>query len=298
MQQYDLENGYLLIRAEKKLFAAYQTLYSNADTNLFYDWQMRLSDTLWSDNGFFLVHNNQKLGGAILHKNEVLFPFLIPPFCDRAMFYRQIQRALLMWRDPDSTELFVRNGLDADVEILLTLGYQRTARSRRGMIRPTDHYDVCLPAGFYEKPVSVEQSAAIANLLNQAYKGGINEQVFGPLTEADIQADIERLMATNTSDVSSLVYDAKTNLLVGACLAGVDPETVNCFAGIGQVGVLPQVQNRGLGIYMILKALSKAYYYSPAMCLFVTVGNPAESLYRHLGFIPGPCFTQMRFQLA
>ena len=34
-----------LIKADVNLFAVYQTIYSNADTEMWYDWNERLEDT-------------------------------------------------------------------------------------------------------------------------------------------------------------------------------------------------------------------------------------------------------------
>ena len=42
-------NGTLL-KVDKNAFAVYQTIYSNADTNLNFDWEKRLCDTKWTDN--------------------------------------------------------------------------------------------------------------------------------------------------------------------------------------------------------------------------------------------------------
>jgi hypothetical protein len=50
---------------------------------------------------------------------------------------------------------------------------------------------------------------------------------------------------------------------------------------------------------MIQRALTitKQKNNAQAMRLFVTVGNPAESLYRSLGFMSGPSFSPMAYKL-
>jgi GNAT superfamily N-acetyltransferase len=121
----------------------------------------------------------------------------------------------------------------------------------------------------------------------------IDEAVFGPTTVKSVVSPIQRSLATGTNEVSSLIYHG--DKLVGACLAGVDSNAVNGFAGIGELAVLPDYQGQGLGSFMLKTALNNAHPHAPAMKLVVTIGNPAESLYHRLGFLPGPRFTEMKF---
>lgn len=89
------------------------------------------------------------------------------------------------------------------------------------------------------------------------------------------------------------------NKPIAACLIGYDPSVPNGFTGISDIGVHPDYRNRGLAEYMIKRALTiaKQKNNSQAMRLFVTVGNPAESLYHKLGFMPGKSFSPMVFTI-
>ena len=49
-----------LVKADKKLFSIFQTMYSNADTEMWYDWDRRLSDTTWTDQCYFLTLDGKK----------------------------------------------------------------------------------------------------------------------------------------------------------------------------------------------------------------------------------------------
>ena len=100
-----------LIKVDDKLFAVYQTMYSNADTNMSYDWESRLRDTKhWVDQGYFLILEGEKIGGAVITDDCIRFPFLISPYCDRIQFWRHLLKLA-----PRKT---LEGMLDEDVSIL------------------------------------------------------------------------------------------------------------------------------------------------------------------------------------
>ncbi len=294
--RFDLGSGYSFERAEPSLFAVYQTLYSNADTEMWYDWKMRLNDTMWTKNCFFLVKDGEKIAGVIAEKSQFIYPCVIAPFTDRALFFRLLHRAMLAGREPAGTEIAAHAILDEDAEILLTMGYTRTKHSRRVMVRPTDRFEAALPQGFCAVTPTVEQAGEITALLNRCFANTLDAEVIGEITVDVIAGALERAAATGTLPVSALVYQENTGMLVGACVAGLDPNAVNGFAGIVELGVLPDYQNLGLGSFLMKTALNNAHPHSAVMKLVVTSGSPAEGLYRRLGFIPGPRFTKMVFR--
>lgn len=295
MQNTDLGGGYRLERAETSLFAVYQAIYSEADVEMWYDWKMRVNDTMWAEDCFFLTRDGQKLAGAIAKDGKFLYPFLVAPFCDRTLFLRLLHRALLADLPPENHTITAIDVSDPDVEVLLTMGYRRTSKSRRVMVRPTDVFSVTPPPGFAFVDVDAGRVEEITTMLNQAFYGGVHAEAYGPLTAEDVSGSIEGASATSTLDLSSLVYETQSGTLVGACLAGINPNAVNGFAFVSDMGVLPTFQNRGLGALMLCRALTNAHKRSQVLKLVVTSGNPAESLYRRLGFLPGPRFTRMVF---
>lgn len=297
MQNTDLGGGFRLERAETSLFAVYQAIYSEADVEMWYDWKMRVNDTMWAEDCFFLTCDGQKLAGVITKEGKFLYPFLIPPFCDRALFYRLLHRAVQADLPSETRTITAIDVLDADVETLLTMGYRRTIQSRRVMVRPTDRFAVTPSPGFEIVLPEPGNAESITAMINQAFAGGIHAEAYGPLAAEDVAKWIENATATGTLNVSSLVYETTTHTLVGACLAGISLNAVNGFAFVSDMGVLPEYQNRGLGALMLLRALTQAHPHAPVMKLVVTIGNPAEALYRRLGFLPGPRFTRMTFNL-
>lgn len=295
MQNTDLGGGFRLEHAETPLFAVYQAIYSEADVEMWYDWKMRVNDALWAEDCFFLTRDGQKLAGVIAKDGKFLYPFLIPPFCDRALFYRLLHHAVRADLPAETRTITAIDVLDTDVEALLTMGYRRTNQSRRVMVRPTDRFEITPPPGFEIVKPEPGDAEAITAMFNRAFTNGIHAEAYGPITTEDVAKCIENISETGTLDVSSLVYETSTRTLVGACLAGVFPNAVNGFAFVSDMGVLPEYQNRGLGVLMLRRALTQAHPRAQVMKLVVTIGNPAESLYRRLGFLPGPRFTRMTF---
>lgn len=295
MQNTDLGGGFRLEHAETPLFAVYQAIYAEADVEMWYDWKMRVNDTLEAEDCYFLTRDGQKLAGVIVKDGKFLYPFLIPPFCDRTFFYHLLHRAVRATLPAETRTITAIDVLDADVETLLTMGYRRTNKARRVMVRPTDRFEITPPQGFEMVMPEPGNAEAITAMLNQAFAGGIHAEAYGLLKTEEIAEWIKSTVETSSLDVSSLVYETSTRKLVGACLAGLPPNAVNGFAFVSDMGVLPEYQNRGLGALMLRRALTQAHPRAQVMKLVVTIGNPAESLYRRLGFLPGPRFTRMTF---
>jgi hypothetical protein len=117
------------IRADINLFAVYQTMYSNADIEMWYDWDRRLGDTKWTDHCYFIMSEGQKIGGVIITDDTIMYPFLVLPFNDRMSFWR-----LLLEKYP----LPKINGvLDVDSSILLMFNY-KAIDTNQVMCRPSD----------------------------------------------------------------------------------------------------------------------------------------------------------------
>jgi len=66
---------------------------------------------------------------------------------------------------------------------------------------------------------------------------------------------------------------------------------------ISEVGVLPHYKGKGLGRYMLCRIITQSIGKVPYVKLCVTVGNPAEHLYRSLGFVTNARFSAMERQV-
>lgn len=88
---------------------------------------------------------------------------------------------------------------------------------------------------------------------------------------------------------STLIYEKKTNELVGACLISIWEDWPNVY----DIAVKPSFQKRGLAKNMLKRALTVLKEGYPTLRLFVTLGNDAEMLYHQMGFLAGTETTEM-----
>ena len=276
-----------LAKADDALFAVYQTMYSNADTNMSYDWNSRLGDTKpWADRGYFLFLDGKKIGGAIITDDYIRFPFLISPYCDRVQFWH-----CLLKLSPRKSLLGM---LDEDVYILPMFGYKNMG-SRQAMRRPADIIEIALPDGFICRPLNMDTDAVeVGNGYVEGHTGGICFEKYGAETQDEAVAETMRVLGVyNAKDMSIVIVEQATSKIVGVCTAGIGKHHVFGYSEIADLIVLPQYQGMGLGKYMISHIVTQTYGLAPFVNMYVDTGNTSEYLYRQMGFIPGPRLTSM-----
>lgn len=290
------EKDFQFIKADKDLFAVYQTMYSQADTEMWYDWTARLDDTKWSDDCYFIYLNNEKIGGAIISPNFVIYPFLIIPFCDRHLFWKMVLSYVKSISD--DKEVHLRGIPSSDVTVLLSFGAE-VWRPRKIMCRPTDAMKYSLDDGFLMETPNQSDIPEMAETLRKSFLGGIAYKIFG---EDSIETVIQSInncyslyTSTNTWNHTVIVKCKKTNAIIGGCIAGIYPDMINKFSFIDDMFVLPEYRGKGLAEAMLRHSISVAYKDTSAVKLHVLIGNPAEQLYLKTGFVSGPSFTDMKY---
>lgn len=284
MREIDL--GINLVQADIDLFAVYQTMYSNADIEMWYDWDRRLRDTKYTDQCFFLMSEGRKLGGAIITDDAIAFPFLISPFSDRMNFWH-----LLLKQSPRSK---INGVLDADRNILPMYGY-KAKESGQVMCRPADVIVRSLADGFFCRELDIDKEAdEIGNAIVKGYSGGIDNQIHGEASIDEAIEDARRVLDIYApKDMSHVIVEKHSYEIVGVCLAGIGENYTHGYVEIADICVLPQCRGKGLAQYMISRIVTQAYGIAPFVKLFVTIGNNSEYIYRQMGFIAGPRFTSM-----
>ncbi len=291
------DNNYQFIKADKNLFAVYQTIYSEADIEMWFSWNDRLNDTKWSDDCYFLCCNGEKVGGAIISDGLVMFAFLVPPFYDHYLFWKLIISKAK--RVTKTDEIVFKGVLANELNILQNYGV-RIWRERQMMCRPTDVMPYTLPEDFAIETPTEKDISEIADIQHQSFIGGIAYEMFGEDSFEHIvnglKQSFNRYIGTGTMDQFVVARHKSGNKIVGACISGINPEMPNLFAGIDDVFVLSEYRGKGIGEAMIKHSITMAYPKTPVVKLHVLTTNPATSLYRKLGFVAGPSFTDMKYK--
>ena len=275
-----------LVLADKDLFAVYQTMYSKADIEMWYDWNRRLDDTKWTDQCFFVMLDGQKVGGIIITDKTISYPFLIPPFCERVRFWSFILNHLHC----DN----ICGVLAEDARTLLMFDYT-IETVNQVMCRPTDVLNKELADNFICRPFDInKESEEIGNVLIKGYKGGICDEINGVATHKSAIDDMINVLSVYShKNFSYIIVEKTTNKIVAVCLAGIGENYTFNYTEIADLCVLPEFREIGLAKYLIGRVITDSCGISPFVKLFVYVGNNAEYLYHKMGFISGPQFTNM-----
>jgi ribosomal protein S18 acetylase RimI-like enzyme len=289
---------YTFRHANSKLFAAYHAIYSEADI-MCYDWNERLSDLISSESCYFLYEDSKPIGGLTIADNAIGSAFLVAPFCDRSLFWQLVLSYIKV--GSSESEIKLNRMQKKDVEVLISHG-ATIKWSHQRMCRPTDIVETKPVDGFVLVEPGESDIPEIIQVVYSAHSNGYTTQVYGHPAITNIEEAINRRFGlftkTNTWNQSVVAKRTNTNEIAGVCIAGIYPEDLsNCFATIHQVSVLPQFRGKGLAKAMMLHSIGVAHLVSPVVSLGVLIGNPAENLYRKLGFIAGPSFTDMVYEV-
>jgi len=179
---------------------------------------------------------------------------------------------------------------DTHRETLKKIGAKRT-RGQFRMIRPTVKVNPLLDSAFHFDVLKESDKKEIVSVVYEAHLHGYTSTVVGPPDINNVADALERryvaFAKTNTLGFSTIIKRRDTNEIAAVCIAGIYPDSLNGFATIHQVSVLPQYRKKGLAQAMILNSINCAHEKSPVITLGVMDGNPAKELYTQLGFIAG-----------
>lgn len=296
--QYVLNNGFMLIRADETEFGIHYAIYVGIDEEFTYSWNTLSHYTDGDDcQKFWIFKDNKKVGGVVIEPNYSSHFFVETPYTvDKFSIISELDNALLQWSDKDRRIYFYMIQ-PKDVEIFNMLGYRKQF-IRRTMIRPTEIFeDIQWSENLVIKTPTIKDVEAIGKVLHESYKGGIQYEEFSNNSlEDEIEVSgifLERYISTNSLHASTLVYDKNTNELVAVCLAGKNNDDAYEFSKINEVAVMPDYRRLGIAENLIKRALTVLKDISPAAKLDVSVGNTAEALYYKLGFLPGIQMTAM-----
>ena len=277
-----------LIKADMALFAIYQTIYSNADIEMWFSWNERLEDTKWAtDQCYFLELDGKKIGGAVITDEFIINPFLIPPFIDGVAFWKYLLKL--------ASRPTIYGALSEDREILTMFDYT-TVLTKQIMVCPSDRMETTLPTGFICRVMDVEtEIEKVAQTLRESFLGGIVYEKTGEQTLDQVVQDIkDSLEYMNVKNFSFVIIEIATNKIVGACIAGVGEKNPLGYNFVNNLGVLPEYQGKGLAKHLVSCIVTASHGVAPFVKLCVVEGNSAELLYRQLGFKAGERFSDLK----
>lgn len=295
--EYNLNDGFMIKRADKIEFGIHETIYSNVDLELSFSWKKQIVDKIDYDNHFWIIKDDKRIGGVHISPKLMGDFFMEVPYeTDRFMVISKLNDVLLHWAD-NNENIRIYGVIPDDVKYFNKLGY-KIKSERRVMIRPTETFDnIDWGNDFIIKIPTISDVPEIGRLFFESYSGGIDYEVFGQQSLDEATENAEYILnvykSNNNLEGSTLIYDKNTNELIGTCMAGMSGFTDNEFSEIGDIVVKPSYRGLGLASNMIKQALTNLKKISPATILCVTVGNPVEKLYNKMGFFPGVKFTNM-----
>lgn len=278
---------------DRALFAVYRAIYAPPG-RICFDWGEARGGLAPDDACYWVYAGDEAVGGFALREKQVSNAFFIPGTEEREAFWKAVTgwlRLSAAVRTPDYFHL-----TRADADALLPLG-ARVKWSQQRMHRPTCAMEAAPPEGFAFEPPRKDRLPQIAQAVWEAHHHGYTTQVFGESTVAETEAALayrfDIFAENDTLGFGVIARDSATGMVAGACIAGIYPDSTNRFSTIHQVAVRPAFQRRGLAGAMIRAAIGAAHPTSPVIGLQVVLGNPAERLYRALGFVPGPEMVDM-----
>ena len=285
----EIKGGFTLVAANPSVFVNHYTIYKNSNPFNRFSWEHHLYAITDKSPCYWIFEGGKRIGGVLMRPNLLTGLFLEPPFTDINRVVGILATTVREWSDP-TLPIRAYGIVQWQYEAFTRHGF-RLNEGKRNMIRPTEVLPYEFADEFEVITASAEYETQAAELLNAAFSGGA-----GLPMSLEQHVDTARTFygtLIKKSEVmekaSSLVFDRFTGELVALCHV-IEWEG---WPMIDDIVVRPQYQGRGLATALLRKAISEVAPHYPAMRLFVTVGNPAQSVYYNLGFLPAPEFYEL-----
>lgn len=282
---YLIDEEFAIVKAEHREFAVHYTTYGE---NIFFrqSWGRRVAIVEESDPCYWITLREQRIGGICIEPNSLSFFFLEPPFTDIHQVLLKLKQLLIQYSNLDEP-ILVYGILPYQREHFLRLGFLPT-ETRRVMIRPTEIFESQnVGDEFVAEPPTLEHLDKMAKSHFEAYSG-VDSIGYPEINTVDQQKqDLECYFIHNKEEIlrasSSIVFDKPNGNIIAVCLVSFWED----LPLISNISVIPQYRGNQIATKLLKKALTVLFEEYDVVRLFVTSGNPAESLYYNLGFYPG-----------
>ena len=290
-------------KADKNKFAVFHTIYTASNIFDRFDWNERIDDAVdctADKNAYFIYDDKKIIGGFTLKENCLNYPFIVAPFDNATVFWGAILEYAV--KTSGNKTIFLNEIPEDDVKVLIQSHGAILKSSKQRMIKPAEQCAPVLNDGFYFDELMKTDKEEITKVIYEAHYNGYTSMVWKP-DMAEIETAVERRFdsfgQTNTLYMSNTVKNKENRKIVGVCIAGIYPDLENYstrnFATIHQVSVKPEYRRKGIAKAMMLKSISDASNISPTITLGVLIGNPAEKLYKEIGFKAGPSYSELQY---
>ncbi len=293
----DLGGGFALAKAQSEEFARFHAVY-RPDPFLRDEPELLLGLFCEGAPCYWLLQSGARVGGCLAGNGVIGQFFTIPPFERRAEALRRVAAYL---RACEGGRIFAHGVMMQEMDDYFRIGFKLTAsyahlladeepdytwQFMRTMVRPVAAMDAP-PCAASLRPPRKADAVRIAALLHRAYGSGDpmrqDEQSFREDVTQYFQQGDRAMRAASSLATSG-------GKLLGACL-------VVRWEGaplIFDIAVHPDARLGGIARAMVARALSALSEGGERrLRLFLECGNPAESLYHAMGFLPGPKTTSM-----
>lgn len=292
IEKYDLFDGYSVEKTNWKDFSVYFAVYEIFDTNVWFRQSFNVYCSILKDCNlcFWIKKNGCRIGGVLLEPNYMNCLVLEPPYNEYDIIIAKLKNLLLSWSDKNHP-IYVGAVKPDKVKYYQRLGF-KVGESRRCMIRPTEEIETIWDDEYKIVPVTKEKQNEISELFVEAFSTeveGQDKMNFQQQNESVQYYFNNNLENSLVNKASTLIYEKKTNELIGACLISIWEEWPNVY----DIAVKPVFQKKGLAKNMLKRALTILKEKYPVLRLFVTLGNDAEIVYYKMGFLAGVETTEM-----
>jgi len=293
IEKYDLSDGYTIEKVSGKDFSIYFAVYEIFDTNIWFrqNFDVYCSVIEDCDICFWIKRNGCRIGGVLLEPNYMNCLILEPPYNNEYdIIIAKLKNILSSWSD--KSKAIIAAGVSSDkIKDYQKIGF-KIGESRRCMIRPTEEFEIIWSDKYKIVSARKENENEISELFVEAFSTGIESQDMSDFEQQSNSIKYyfdENPENSLVNKASALIYEKKTNQLVGACLISIWEEWPNVY----DIAVKPSFQNKGLATNMIKRSLTILKEQYPVLRLFVTLGNDAELVYHKMGFLAGVEKTEM-----
>ncbi|SHH34139.1 Acetyltransferase (GNAT) family protein [Clostridium collagenovorans DSM 3089] len=289
----NLGDNIKLVYQEPEVFSKYHGVYYGQKYGNYYfrnSPSIMIEKAKYIDSGYFILKDNNIVGGVFLKPNFMTDLFVVPPYDDYGYLLEKILGYLKVISKKEEN-IEIQEVIEEYVPLYESKG---CVLFERGfwMIRPTEPMNCTLPEGFVAKDLDMEYKEDIADLLVEAYTANpIFESV---ATKAEYIKHVEEAVEyskVNSSlyNATKIVIDKETNMVVGTCLH-MEFEGVPLIMSFA---VRPKYQGKGIGSYLIKNSIDSTSSEYKATRLYVYYNNSAIKVYEHYGFIKNKTLNDM-----